>query len=172
MPQLLWHVFKMWQTTVRCFKNTIISSVLLLVFLIVYACHAKLHSHFAFNVIWEKHERTFNKYQTCFVFHTRRRLKVKVLFCNEAYVARPRATNLFPNRQLCNRRLSNEKVIYSKQCLCWPAIRLRLILLSMLAEILAAFHSCYESYSCILMVSQSVAQNLGLFVNCLSSGNA
>lgn len=77
---------------------------------------------------------------------------------------------LFPNRQLCNWRLSNEKVTYSKQCLSWPAIRLRLISLSMLAEILAAFHSCYESYSCILTVSQSVAQNLGHFINCLSTG--
>lgn len=60
--------------------------------------------------------------------------------------------------------------MYSEQCLCWPEIRLRLISLSILAEILAAFHSYYESCSCILKVSQSVAENLGLFVNCLSTG--
>lgn len=94
--------FKMWQTTVRCFKNIILyfkiyisSYVLLLVLLIVYACCAKLHSHFVFSVIWKKHERTFNKYQTCFIFHAGMCLNAKALLCNEVYVARPRATSPF-----------------------------------------------------------------------------
>ena len=87
--------FKMWQTTGRCFKNMIISYVLLLVFLMVYACHAKLHSHYVFSVIWKKRKNPFNKYQTCFICHTRMHLKAKALLCNEAHVARPRATNHF-----------------------------------------------------------------------------
>lgn len=76
---------------------------------------------------------------------------------------------LFPSRQLCNRRLSNEKLLCTKHWFSWSAILLMHISLSTLADILAAFHSCFESYSCILTVSQSVARNLGLFVNCLSN---
>lgn len=114
----------------------------------------------------KKHERVATSVRRASYFILGCTWRLRRCFVAKLMLQDQEPPTFLPNRQLCNSRLSNGKVIYSKQCL-WPAILLRLMSLSVLAEILAAFHSCYESYSGVLMVSEPVAQNLGPSISCL-----